>query len=241
MSDDQEEDPFEKLDESVGDREGDPFERLGEKSEEPADTDQANSPAQAAEENETAFTPDSSRDEPADREDTFGTDQMEAASQTGTTESAEDTASEPAGASGKPSAEVETESGPRMNFGVDRRESAGPGKGPALSGVESREGDPYDGVEQAFAEMEIDELDPDQVWQELASAESRGSVGDVYDRGYADVSKHSYCEDCEHFSEPPDVHCTHEGTEIVEFLDMETVRVVDCPIVAAREELEEGN
>jgi hypothetical protein len=101
-----------------------------------------------------------------------------------------------------------------------------------------REGDPFGSVDSAFAEMDVEQIDPEIVWQELTSAQSRGSVGDVQDRTYADVSKHSYCEQCEYFSEPPAVHCSHEGTEIVEFLDMETVRVVDCPVVTEREKLE---
>jgi uncharacterized OB-fold protein len=54
-----------------------------------------------------------------------------------------------------------------------------------------------------------------------------------------EVSKHSYCERCEHFSTPPGVTCTNEGTEILEFMDMETVRVINCPIVEERRALED--
>ncbi len=50
---------------------------------------------------------------------------------------------------------------------------------------------------------------------------------------YAEVSKHRYCEQCEHFSAPPNAHCTNDGTEIMELLDMETVRLLDGPVVGA--------
>jgi len=103
--------------------------------------------------------------------------------------------------------------------------------------LDGREGDPFESLD-AFEDRSVDEVDPDVVWQTLASAETRGSVTGDGERTYADVSKHSYCEQCEYFSPPPDVSCTHDGTEIVEFRGMETVRVVDCPIVAERRRLE---
>jgi len=102
-----------------------------------------------------------------------------------------------------------------------------------------REGDPFGSAESAFERMDVDGLDPDAVWESLAEAEARGSVTERDDGVYAEVSKHSFCEQCEYFSEPPDATCTHEGTQIIEFLDMETVRVFDCPVVEQRRELHE--
>lgn len=51
------------------------------------------------------------------------------------------------------------------------------------------------------------------------------------------VPKRSYCERCEFFSEPPAVGCSHDGTRIVQMVDREHFRVVDCPVVAEREAL----
>ncbi|WP_254535690.1 hypothetical protein [Halomarina litorea] len=51
------------------------------------------------------------------------------------------------------------------------------------------------------------------------------------------VPKAAYCEGCEHFADPPEVACTHEGTRIAELVDREHFRVVDCPVVAEREAL----
>lgn len=48
------------------------------------------------------------------------------------------------------------------------------------------------------------------------------------------VPKRSYCESCEHFGDPPAVHCEHPGTTILEFVDADHVRVRRCPVVAER-------
>jgi hypothetical protein len=69
------------------------------------------------------------------------------------------------------------------------------------------------------------------VWEELATTEP---AGDDEGRRYDEVSKHTYCENCKWLSEPPEVSCTHEGTEIIEFLNTETVRLVNCPVVEER-------
>lgn len=100
-------------------------------------------------------------------------------------------------------------------------------------------GDPFED-EGAFEQMSVGEIDEDRVWQEIADAQARGSVRDAGERDYAEVSKHRYCERCEHFTNPPEVGCTNEGTEILEFVDAETVRVVDCPVVAERRALRRG-
>lgn len=98
--------------------------------------------------------------------------------------------------------------------------------------------DPFSEATPDITEVDIDEVDEDEVWAALSAARARGSVAEVRDRTYAEVSKHRFCEGCEHFTEPPHAGCTHEGTEILSFVDMETVRVVDCPIVAERRRLE---
>ena len=203
-----EDDPFEELDDAVGDREGNPFESL--------DTDDSvDDDAQSGE------------DDAADKE-RFVPEHDPSPGMPGVSDAGGDAGSE--------NVADTTE----MGLDVGRRDDSGPAEDP-FSDVGNREGDPFDSFEGAFEEMDVDKLDPDEVWQDLASAESRGSVGSASRRTYAEVSKHSYCEQCEYFSPPPNVSCGHEGTDIVEFLDMETVRVVDCPIVTEREELEDSD
>lgn len=182
MSDD--EDPFERLDDTVGEREGDPFESIAATDEESADESTDDRPAAA-------------------------------------------TGADPHPAPDPPGAE-----------GAEFEPDDVPGD-PTLGDVDERIGDPFDSMDGVFEEMDVASLDADAVWQGLESAQTRGSVKDV-ERTYADVNKHTFCEGCEHFSKPPAVSCAHEGTEIIEFLDMETVRVVDCPVVAERHEIEAG-
>ena len=74
-------------------------------------------------------------------------------------------------------------------------------------------------------------LDADDSLQEV----DIGEVPDVEvdDEGLV-VPKSRYCERCEHFSEPPEVSCSHQGTEIHELSDRTNLLVSNCPIVAER-------
>lgn len=240
-----EDDPFEHLDEEVGDREGDPFERLTEE----MDGEQPDDDASASE-----LTPTDERGAHADEPDEtgdgspspHGTDWVD---EYGVgTDPSHDSEREQGdtdnGAGERDSGGPDDESGHRnrpdsseMTFDVGiRDEIAQPD---ALSDIGPREGDPFDQMGDTFEQMDTEGLDPDVVWEELTSAQSRQSGVESQRRTYAEVSKHSYCEACRFFTGPPEIECTHEGTEIIEFLDMERVRVVDCPIVAERRELED--
>ncbi len=90
-------------------------------------------------------------------------------------------------------------------------------------------------AENVFQEMDTEGVDPDTVWEQLGEAPP---AADTEGKTCAEVSKHTYCEQCQYFSAPPEVSCSNPGTEILAFLDMETVRVVDCPVVAERRALE---
>ena len=45
------------------------------------------------------------------------------------------------------------------------------------------------------------------------------------------VDKRAYCQQCPYFSAPPEVSCSHDGTEIVEVLKDGRFRVTNCPVV----------
>lgn len=45
------------------------------------------------------------------------------------------------------------------------------------------------------------------------------------------VSKRHYCQTCPHFESPPEFGCDHEGTDIVETVGFERLRVRNCPVV----------
>jgi len=78
---------------------------------------------------------------------------------------------------------------------------------------------------EAADSFESDPAPPDHVRRE-----NEGTV----------VPKANFCEQCEHFADPPRVACTREGTEIRELVDREHFRVVNCPVVAERDRLREG-
>ncbi|MBX0323902.1 hypothetical protein EGH21_12760 [Halomicroarcula sp. F13] len=104
-----------------------------------------------------------------------------------------------------------------------------------FSEMGERGGDPFDDAESVFESVDVGSVDPDEVWESLGEDEAATSHSGG--KRYAEVSKHRYCEQCEHFSGPPEVRCTHEDTEILEFLDMETVRLLNCPVVAEQRAL----
>lgn len=101
--------------------------------------------------------------------------------------------------------------------------------------------------EDAFEEMDMDDeagsgIEADDVWAELegggeARAEAVGErVRTDEDRDVRHIPK-STCHSCPYFGEPPEVACTHEGTEIREVVGPEEFEVVDCPVVAQDDEL----
>jgi hypothetical protein len=237
-------DPFEELEEDVGEREGDPFDRLGHQPDEEADD---------------ASREDDSDDAPTERDaDEFfsgvtvdeGTEASDRPDEgVAVDDRAGDTVDDPDRGRGDPLDPEGTVRGPGDTRGASAPEGgtdSGPAfdstddlEAPELDRVDGREGDPFESVGDAFTEMDVEGVDADEVWEKLSTSERQGSVSQQQGRTYAEVSKHSYCEQCEFFSDPPEIDCSHEGTEIVEFLDMETVRVVDCPVVAERKELQD--
>jgi len=219
-------DPFADFAEH-GDREGDPFERLGD--------------------------PASSDAEPADA--TGGTDSVGGADSTGGTDPE-------SGTDGSDAGDEYTEPDPFEYIGDERRgqpagadSGSGPGgpaaggggvdaetAGPAggadpLSDVEVSDADPFEAPGGVFEQVDVGAVDPDEVWDRLTGEPESDTAPADGEDDVVEVSKHSFCEGCEHFSAPPDVHCTHEGTEILEFTDVETVRVANCPVVVERREL----
>ena len=92
--------------------------------------------------------------------------------------------------------------------------------------------------EGLFEPEDVPEIDPELVWEELETGESAAPDGEPAERAERLIDKSSYCERCEFFAEPPEMRCTHEGTEIVELVEMDRVRVLDCPKIAEDERLE---
>lgn len=132
------------------------------------------------------------------------------------------------------SVDAGADAGPEDALPVDGSDSEGPTD--PFDDFERREEDPFGSAESVFERVDVGSIDPDEVWGSIDDEDDEPAVPDE-DR-YAEVSKHAFCERCPHFSEPPDAHCTHETAEIMEYLDMERVRLLDCPVVAERRDLE---
>lgn len=98
------------------------------------------------------------------------------------------------------------------------------------------DGDVFD---EAFSARAFESLQEESVWSSIDAGGSSefaplDEVVEDGERTYV-VSKRNFCERCRFFSEPPDVHCTYEGAEIREFVDMDHVRLYACPIVEERD------
>lgn len=107
----------------------------------------------------------------------------------------------------------------------------------------SREAETDDEFEALFTDVDVGSVDEADVWEQLSAsadepvAESAGveaGATEELDRDVRVVEKR-LCQGCEHFSDPPETACTHEGTTIEAEVDTDHFRVVNCPVVAARE------
>lgn len=204
-----EEDPFESLD-APDDREGDPFEQLD--GSDDTDTDTESVEGDNADETETELFDDSEADTgPIGGVEPGMTDPPD--EQSAHTEFQEEF--------------IERDADPG-EAGVESDDDP-------FSGMDDRDGDPFGGGESAFEAVDVETVDEDEVW---ASLSQDTSTSPEQSKRYAEVSKHRFCEQCEYFSEPPAAHCTHDEAEIVEYLDMETVRLLNCPVVAEQREIE---
>lgn len=225
MSDDEsgeETDPFERLGPD-DDREGDPFERLDDPDENhsseqntgqgnPGEADPWVPPGEDRRDGPRGGVRESTQDDVWDQPD--GPDSANAAS------------------SPDPAVTPDDPDASSPEHGADPFEN-----------VDTPSESPFDGGgDSVFERVDSGSVDPDDVWEAITGkgVNEEPAEPSVPDEGrYTDVSKHRFCEQCEHFSEPPEVSCGHHTAEIIEFLDMETVRLLDCPVVAERKELEQ--
>jgi len=231
MSDD-ERDPFEELDPN-DDREGNPFERLGEGPDGEDRTD-AETDVDASQPTDTPPFGDDTNEVTEPRSDDGWSDPESGdTSAAGTPETDSGKAGSEDLLSAVDTEEFHADSPAETDASVPESSTE---SGDPFSGMDGRGEDPFGSGESAFERVDVDHIDADKVWAELTEDDDGEAAPESR---YAEVSKHRYCEQCEHFSEPPNAHCTNEGTEIMEFLDMETVRLLNCPVVAEQHGIED--
>lgn len=127
----------------------------------------------------------------------------------------------------------------------DRRRQRDPESGDGLS---ADDGEVSAGDADPFEEVSVSEIDEETLWESLGGdtdqdpelsvgadpVDEPGAMGAAHaspePREHV-VSKESYCQKCPHLGDPPELQCTHDGTEIVEVVDSEHFRVRECPMV----------
>lgn len=101
-------------------------------------------------------------------------------------------------------------------------------------------GDTEGELDEAFERMDVGGVADEDVWESI----DEDATDEPFDPGAAEpsdagsgetehvVDKRTYCQQCPHFSAPPEVACTHEGTTIVEAVGFDEFRVRNCPMVS---------
>ncbi|WP_435184473.1 hypothetical protein [Halobellus sp. EA9] len=101
--------------------------------------------------------------------------------------------------------------------------------------------------DEPFRKMSVAEIDEESLWSSLEDA-SEPSVavgsptsGDATEDAEGAqptdepnehvISKGDYCQKCPYLHDPPELACTHEGTDIVAVEDADHFRVRNCPMV----------
>lgn len=90
-----------------------------------------------------------------------------------------------------------------------------------------------------FETVEVGGVDEEALWEQVTTEE--GFAVEAPEDREDVVEKSAYCEQCEFFTGPPRTRCTHEGTQILEMVDLEQFRVRNCPVVLEEEALENIN
>ncbi|EFW93432.1 hypothetical protein ZOD2009_06192 [Haladaptatus paucihalophilus DX253] len=101
-------------------------------------------------------------------------------------------------------------------------------------------------VDDAFREENVGDIDTDELWADLLREDSGELVVSAPreagrdDRDVRTIPK-ATCHGCPHVGDPPSLHCTHEGTDILSMPDTDHFRVADCPMVADEDNLDTGS
>jgi hypothetical protein len=102
--------------------------------------------------------------------------------------------------------------------------------GSGLAGaVDATAGTAAPGVGESAEAVGAATADPDG--PDSTADGTEDAAGEVDPREEHVIPKADYCQQCEYFTDPPDVACEHEGTDIVSVEDFEHFRVRGCPVV----------
>ena len=90
--------------------------------------------------------------------------------------------------------------------------------------------------ESALGGVGEGEFDDEDLWERLSPGEGVAAPTVEVDVDAGDgrdvrTVPSRLCHGCPHFADPPEMACTHEGTEIIERVDDGHFCVADCPMV----------
>ena len=115
--------------------------------------------------------------------------------------------------------------------------------------VDVSRGDPFESADSPFRQVDVESVDPDEVWERFTGEaerveqkQSEALGGESVPEDAADVvggPKGRFCQTCPPFSAPPETACSHPGTELLTFVGTDEVGVSNCPVVQERRELGE--
>lgn len=94
------------------------------------------------------------------------------------------------------------------------------------------------GTGEEFLQESVGSVESEAVWADLLMGEgdTDGLIPPSDLDGEFQIVTKTLCHRCEFFGDPPDLHCTHDGTTIHETVDMEHYRVSSCPMVTTERE-----
>lgn len=89
-------------------------------------------------------------------------------------------------------------------------------------------------LDEAFERMDVGDAAEEDVWESLDADVGTDVASSASGEGDAEhvVSKRTYCQRCPHFTSPPEVACTREGTSILEAVGFDEFRVRNCPMIS---------
>ena len=148
-------------------------------------------------------------------------------------------------------------------IGADGSDAGGDDPFDAIGRADADSADPFDDasgewddemadLDDAFEQMDVDGPAAEDVWESLdADAGTDAFDADAGLGGAASVpgggdtehvvSKRTYCQQCPHFTRPPEAACTHEGTTIVEAVGFDEFRVRNCPMISEEDPTFDGD
>lgn len=92
-------------------------------------------------------------------------------------------------------------------------------------------------ADDAFMEETVEPVDSEGVWADLLMEDDNpeghfeATETDAGAEKPTQVISKRICERCRYLEAPPALECTHDGTTIHELVDMDHVRVSNCPMV----------